>query len=205
MITDRELPADFLKKLSDLEVSYLAEKDPIRQSGFGGGIQRWRAEREPILDAVDHSGAFLDVGCANGYLLECLITWGRERGLSLIPFGMDWSGKLIDLARGRFPTLHKNFYVGNAWEWKPNRAFPYVYTLYDCVPEEYLEEYIHRLLRCVVSPAGRLIIGAYSSRSAGVLPFDMASYLKSIGFPITGFSEGGNPPVAKFAWIDNRE
>jgi len=205
MITDRGLPSDFLKRLSELEVSYLAKNDPIRQSGFGGGAQRWRAEREPILDAIDHSGDFLDVGCANGYLLECLITWGRKRGFSLTPFGLDWSRKLIALARLRLSNFHKNFYVSNAWDWKPNRTFLYVYTLYDCVPKEYLEEYIYRLLRRVVSPTGRLIIGAYGSRSGNFPPFDIASYLTSIGFGVTGLSKGGNPPVAAFAWIDNRE
>jgi hypothetical protein len=117
---------------------------------------------------------------------------------------LDWSGKLIDFARRRFPTLDKNFYVGNAWEWKPNRKFTYVYTLYDCVPEEYLEEYIHRLLRGVVSPKGRLIIGYYGSRSGNITAFDLFAYLTSIGFREIGSSEGGDPPVAKFAWIDNR-
>jgi SAM-dependent methyltransferase len=203
MITDRELPDDFLKKLSELEASYLAENDPIRQSGFGGGNQRWRTEREPILSAVDRSGDFLDVGCANGYLLECLVAWSHEHGFSLTPFGVDCSDKLINLAKRRFPAFHKHFYVGNAWEWKPNRTFSYVYTLYDCVPDEYLEEYIHRLLHRVVSPTGRLIVGAYGSRSGNVPSFDITSYLASIGFRVTGLSEGGNPPVAVFAWIDN--
>jgi SAM-dependent methyltransferase len=203
MITDRELPDDFLKKLGELEESYLAASDPIRQSGFGGGAQRWRAEREPILDAVARSADFLDVGCANGYLLECLVAWGRQRGLSLTPFGVDFSEKLIFLAKRRFPAFHDNFWAGNAWEWRPDRTFPYIYTLYDCVPEEYLEEYIHRLLRRVVSPTGRLIVGAYGSRSGKVSPFDIASYLTSKGLSVTGRSTGGDPPVAAFAWIDN--
>jgi hypothetical protein len=40
------LPGKFLERLAALEVSYLAEGDPIRQSGFGGGPRRWRAERD---------------------------------------------------------------------------------------------------------------------------------------------------------------
>ena len=47
--------------MAALEDSYLSSDDPIAQSGFGGGAARWRAEREPILTAVDHDGDFLDV------------------------------------------------------------------------------------------------------------------------------------------------
>ena len=204
MISNRKLPDDFLTRLHELEISYLGEKDPIRQSGFGGGDRRWRDEREPILDGVDHDGDFLDIGCANGYLLECLIDWGRERDLSITPVGIDWSDKLIALAGNRLPSYKENFFTANAWEWKPERTFPFVYTLYDCVPEDYLEEYIHRLLGRVVAPIGRLIVGAYVSRSDHIPFFDIAAFLKSIGFRVSGSSKGGDPPVAAFAWIDNR-
>ena len=49
---DEPLPGEFLATLRDLERSYLAETDPIRQSGFGGGPQRWLDERGLILDAL---------------------------------------------------------------------------------------------------------------------------------------------------------
>lgn len=202
MITDRKLPSDFIRQLELLEESYLADDDPIRQSGFGGGPQRWRAEREPILDAVESDGELLDVGCANGYLLECLIQWGKEQGAALVPYGIDQGTGLIKLARERLPEFRENFYSGNAWDWIPPGIFRYVYSLYDCVPPEYLEEYIHRLLARMVAPGGRLIIGAYGSSSEGKPPFDVATFLKSIGLKVTGVTEGGDPPVARFAWTD---
>ena len=114
MVARRQLPMRFLRELEALESSYLREDDPIRQSGFGGGPERWRSEREPILDAIDGDGDILDIGCANGYLLECLVTWGRERGLSLVPHGVDQGSRLIELARARLPDFHSNFHVGNA-------------------------------------------------------------------------------------------
>ena len=146
MFSDRKLPASFLQQLKKLEESYLAEGDPIRQSGFGGGPVRWRAEREPILEAIEMDGDLLDVGCANGFLLECLVEWAGERGIALAPYGIDQGAKLIEIARQRLPAYKSNFYVGNVWDWEPPRQFQYVYTMHDCVPIEFLEEYLQRLL-----------------------------------------------------------
>jgi 2-polyprenyl-3-methyl-5-hydroxy-6-metoxy-1,4-benzoquinol methylase len=85
------LPADFIQHLAKLEAAYLRESDPIRQSGSHGGRARWRAERSPILRSISGNGTLLDVGCANGYLLESLIHWGSESGLTLTPYCVDCS------------------------------------------------------------------------------------------------------------------
>ena len=119
-----------------------------------------------------------------------------------MPHGLDRGKGLIELARKRLPEFRENFYIGNAWDWMPPRMFRYVYSLHDCVPPDYLEEYIHRLLARTVKPGGRLIIGAYGSRSEAKPAFDVAAFLKSTGFEVTGTAEGGDPPVAKFAWTD---
>lgn len=202
MFSNRKLPDDFIEKLKSLEKLYLKETDPIRQSGFGGGVERWHAEREPILDAIDINGDFLDIGCANGYLLECLIKWGRARGILLKPFGLDFGSKLIELARERFPNYQSNFFVGNGWDWQPNRRFQYVYTLYDCVPKDYLKEYFDRLLSRILSPGGRLIIGAYGSKTKNITPFDIKNLLIKNGFTVAGNKEVGTSPVSSFAWVD---
>ncbi|UCD16480.1 MAG: class I SAM-dependent methyltransferase [Candidatus Zixiibacteriota bacterium] len=202
MITNRKLPHDFLLRLKALERSYLAETDPIRQSGFAGGVNRWRAEREPILDAILTDGDLLDVGCANGYLLDCLVRWGGERALELTPYGLDCGAGLIALAKRRFPQYRDNFHIGNAWDWMPTRKFHYVYSLYDCVPPPFLEEYVHRLLSRMVAPGGRLIIGAYGSLSRGEAPFALRDFLESKNLAIAGTTAGGNPPIAAFAWLD---
>ena len=81
-----ELPKSFLDEVRSLEHHYLQHSDPILQSGFGGGPERWRRERGIVLDAIDEDGDLLDVGCANGYLLECLAEWGRDKGVALAPF-----------------------------------------------------------------------------------------------------------------------
>jgi hypothetical protein len=80
------LPPEFLSRLRQLEEVYLSSEDPLRQSGFSGSPERWRREREPILEAFQDNGDLLDACCANGYLLESLRDWGRARSLEITPF-----------------------------------------------------------------------------------------------------------------------
>jgi hypothetical protein len=142
------------------------------------------------------------MGCANGYLLECLMAWGRERGREITPHGLDQGEGLIQLARQRLPNFCDNFQVGNAWDWQAPRRYHYVYTLCDCVPHEYLAEYVRRIWHQVVAPGGRLILGAYGSRSRNLPPFDVAEFLRSRRCTVAGISTGGDPPITSFAWID---
>jgi hypothetical protein len=188
--------------LDELEAAYLTTDDPIRQSGFGGGAERWRAERSPILDAVDTDGTLLDAGCANGYLLECLVGWAAERGIRLTPYGVDAGPRLIELARARMPCYAANFYAANTWGWEPPQRFRYVYTLYDSVPSQYLAQYVQWLTSRAVEAGGRFILGAYGSRSRRAAPFNVAEALKAFGYEVAGRTSGGDPPIAQFAWID---
>src|ERR1041384_5448766 len=78
-----------------LAQAYLAEDDPRWQSGFDGDAELWRQARELVLDAVPHAGSFLDVGSANGHLMECLETWAWERALRLDVHGLELNEDLI--------------------------------------------------------------------------------------------------------------
>jgi len=197
-----QLPAEFLRHLDGLEASYLSSDDPLRQSGFGGGSARWRTERAPILEAIDGSGSLLDVGCANGYLLECLVDWGAGRGLALTPFGVDRSARLIALARHRLPRFAQHFFVANAWNWLPPRRFQYVYSVYDCVPRPYFAAFVERLATRVTAPGGRLILGAYGSGARGQAPAAIDRILVENGFAVIGSATAGTPQMAHYAWID---
>ena len=198
---DRPLPDAFLRALDGLEAAYLRETDPRGQSGFAGGPERWRAEREPILAAVDGDGDLLDVGCANGHLLECLVAWAAERGRRLVPYGLDRGAGLVALARARNPAWADRLFTGDAWTWDPPRRFRYVYVLHDCVPASHLGPLVERLLTRAVAPGGRLVVGAYGSRSAGVAPLDVAGALTALGFAVEGCAEGGEPVMCRVAWI----
>ena len=196
----RQLPAAFLHQLEALEEAYLRAGDPIEQSGFHGGPERWRAERGPILDALTGDGDFLDAGCANGYLLECLVAWAGERGVVLTPWGLDQGARLIELARARLPACADNFFVGNSWDWDPPRKFRYVYTLLDAVPVEYESAHLRRLFERALAPGGRLIAGDYGSRSRGIPPRDVAAVMETAGLRVAGVACRRRPAVTRFAW-----
>lgn len=199
------LPDGFLRELKELEDAYLRHSNPIEQSGFHGGADRWRAEREPILDAIESDGDLLDVGCANGYLLECLVEWGWKRDVALTPYGLDQGARLIELAQQRQPHLADHFFIGNAWDWVPPRRFRYVYSLLDQVPPGYLKPYLLRLLSTTVEPGGRLIVGDYGSRSRGVPARNIAAALEGAGLMVVGETSGGegeDGAVARFAWVE---
>ena len=198
------LPPAFLAHLAVLESTYLRESDPIKQSGFNGGPERWRAERAPILDALPTGGDLLDIGCANGHLLECLLKWGSERAVALTPFGIDCSAGLVALARERLPHFRDHFWVANAWGWTPPRRFQYVYSVFDCVPPTALDAYAEQLIENVVAPGGRLILGAYGSRSRHEPPAPIDVMLTDLSYEVAGSTRAGTPETARFAWIDKR-
>jgi len=194
-------PPDFAAHIRGLEAAYLRETDPIRQSGFSGGSDRWRNEREPILSAVKRDGDFLDLGCANGFLLECLVAWAAAREIALIPHGVDIGPSLIALAKIRLLRFAQNFHIANAFAWNPPQRYRYVYTLVDCVPSDQFQAYVHGVLARCVAPGGRLIVGAYGSRSRNSPPVEVRGLLEGSGLTVAGEASGGSPVLAQFAWV----
>ena len=198
----RPFPPRYERELRALEPAYLESDDPIEQSGFHGGPGRWRAERGAILDAIESDGSLLDVGCANGYLLECLVHWGAERGIDITPHGLDLGAKLIGLAKDRLPEFSDNFHVGNVWEWRPPIRYDYVYMIWDCLPQSHLADGIRLLLRDFLTPGGRFILGSYGSLSRNERAFDIAEFVRKMGVEPAGEAWGGDPPLTLFVWMD---
>lgn len=162
---EAELRDWFAALQARLEPSYLAATEPWRQSGFSGPFDRWEACRRPIAECVRSPGAFLDIGCANGYLLECLLRWTAEDGTTIEPWGLDMSAGLIELARARLPAWAGDLFVGNALTWPPVRKFDYVRTELCYVPDELHRGHVSRLLEEFLSPGGRLLVAEYRGRS----------------------------------------
>lgn len=145
-----------------IEPSYLSSSDPHGGSGYTGTPEQWRVARSLIVELMPRSGTFLDVGCANGFLMESVVAWAAERGLAIEPFGVDISEALVDVARLRLPQWADRLWVGNAATWDPPRRFDYVRTGLEYVPDDDRAAYLRRLLQDFVAPDGRLIVGSMS-------------------------------------------
>ena len=171
-----------------LETAYLTGQQPWQQSGVGLHTPRtfadWETLRRPIADCVDRSGSFLDIGCANGYLLECLLLWVSERGPVIDPYGLDLSEKLIELAKERLPHFAHHFYVGNAWTWIPPQTFDYVRIELVYVPTELYQQFVSLLLTRYLNPHGRLLIAEYRGRQQTESAITIDSYLAELGVPV---------------------
>lgn len=147
---------------------YLTGANPRLQSGFGRDEQDWERFRRPILEPVTKDGTFLDIGCANGLLMECIVHWAAAMGHVIEPYGLDILDKLVALARQRLPAWHDRFFIGNALFWEPPFRFDFVRTEMVYVPDTRRREYFEHLLEHVVAPGGKLILCTYgSSRPEG--------------------------------------
>jgi SAM-dependent methyltransferase len=189
-----------------LQSAYLAAPDPAAQSGKSGGLAAWEPARRPIAAAIHRDGTFLDVGCANGLLLESLARWAAEAGHHLEPYGLDLSAALARLARRRLPQWAERIWTGNAMTWRPPRTFDFVRTELGYVPPGRERDLVRRLLARAVAPGGRLLVCSYgSARRAAprVQPID--AMLAGWGFDVLGQAEATAPNgvvITRVAWVE---
>jgi hypothetical protein len=183
--------------------SYLAADNPRAQSGHGGDEARWRYSRGMILEAIHKSGTLLDVGCANGHLMESLHQWLEGSGLKLGFYGLDISEGLVELAKKRLPHLKDRIHVGNALHWTPSNKYDFVRTGLEYVPLGRQNDFIDHLLFHYIAQSGRLIIGIYNEvRNSR----ELEEKVRGWGYQLTGYcekSKPGNEIVSyKMLWID---
>jgi hypothetical protein len=114
-----------LRTPSDFDRAYLASDDPRPQAGFAGPAERWEAARRPIVEAIDRDGTYLDVGCANGLLMESVVAWSP---FAIEPYGVDFAPRLVELARTRLPQWGDRIWVGDVVSWQPTIRFEFVHT-----------------------------------------------------------------------------
>lgn len=187
-MNDVEISQWFATQKHVLETAYLAGTHPWQQSGVGlhtpHNARDWEVLRRPIADCLTGSGTFLDIGCANGYLLECLLRWTQERGLLITPYGLDFSEKLVALAQKRLPRYTNHIFLGNAWDWSPPQTFDSVNTTLDYVPAALREALVHRLLERYVQPGGCLLVAEYLGRNTGMPRVRIDEQLRQWGFSV---------------------
>jgi hypothetical protein len=193
---------DALTRLQ-LEDAYVQAGDGPRGSGSEHeGVGDWRAKRQHLTIPMDRDGTWLDVGCANGFLMATLPSWCAERGVTIDPYGLELLPKLADAARCMRPALAERIWTGSVMQWSPPRRFMYVTALEDQVPPSRLGDLVDRLLGGFVEPDGRLIISAYTN--PGDVPRDLFGDLTACGHEPDGrihIDRPGRRPLVT-AWLD---
>ena len=175
--------------------AYLAAETPWQGSGKLGTAEDWEYSRSLIADAIDRDGTFLDVGCANGYLMECLPRWTRY---PIEPYGLDIAPELASLARERLPAWSDRIWVGDALTWEPPMRFTSVRTGLEYVPARRRRDLVSHLLGW----CDRLVIGVFSEQRHEHVTEEL---IESWGFSVTGRTERAHrDPILAYRcfWID---
>jgi SAM-dependent methyltransferase len=184
--------------------AYLSATDPRAQSGFSGSAEDWDRARRFLFAAVNRDGTFLDVGCANGHLMECSVAWLAEAGVSIEPYGLEILPELAALARQRLPHWADRIATGNALDWTPVRPFDFVRTGLEYVPARLRAQLVAHLLEHVVAPGGRLIVGAHSEAAGS--PPHLQAQVASWGLSVAGAIEvphaGDHRVVRRAFWLE---
>ena len=181
-----------------LDPSYLDADTALGGSGFGGTDEEWRDRRQPITDAIERDGDFLDVGCANGHLMACVVEWCADKGVHVEPHGVDVSADLADLARRRLPQWADRIWVGDALTWSPPRTFDVVHSLLDFVRPAHRRDLIDNLLRFVV-PGGRLVLSQYGTTASA------REIVEPLGFEIAGETRSPTTRGKPSVWLRKAE
>lgn len=185
--------------------AYLSRDNPRAQTGHGGNEARWRYTRVMmILEALHKDGSFLDIGCANGYLIECLHKWVSGSGLKIEFYGVDISAELVAFAKKRLPHWSDRLFAANAVEWTPNPKFDIVHAHeISYAPEHHERGFLNHLINDYLNPGGRLIVGPWAvGRDSMDLEEKLASWnIEPTGYLLKSQKEGTNL-TRKMLWFD---
>jgi SAM-dependent methyltransferase len=184
-----------------ITAAYLAAETAWGQSGRSGDAASWESARSVLAEAA-RPGRFLDVGCASGYLMECMVRWCGAAGITCEPYGLDIAPELADRARRRLPQWRDRIFVGNAIDWQPPHRFELVRTGLEYVPRRRQRDLVARLLTDVIADGGRLIIGVFNEERDD---HATARQLVDWGFALGGGRERlhRDPRLAyRIVWID---
>ncbi len=199
--------------LEDAYVSADERGNVFGGSGSSGDMTSWEGKRRVIARAFDRAGTWLDVGCANGLLMETVAAWVAESGHHIEPYGLDLSPRIAERARKRLPHWASRIWTGNVMKFEPPIRFDYVTALADVVPIQSRGALLMRLANLYLKPGGRLILscyrpGAFLLGKPALEAESSAQILRAEGFETVGEAEVRDPttaaPKVRVAWVDVR-
>ncbi|HEY5951443.1 MAG TPA: class I SAM-dependent methyltransferase [Kofleriaceae bacterium] len=139
--------------------AYLAG-DVRRGSGHTGTAADWEYSRGIVAELIDRDRevTLLDVGCANGLLMESIARWCPNVEV----YGLEIAPELAARARERLPQWADRIFVGNALRWQSPRRFDVVRTGLEYVPRARRRQLVEHLL----AMTDLLIVGKYNEEIA---------------------------------------
>src|ERR1700735_1030667 len=180
--------------LEDAYVSADEQGDVFGGSGSTGDMTSWEAKRRVISGAFDRPGSWLDVGCANGLLMETLAAGVAERVHRIEPYGLELSNRIAERARKRLPHWATRIWTCNVMKFEPPIRLDYVTALADAVPIQSRGALLRRIARRYLKPGGRLILscyrpGAFLLGKPALEAESAAEILRAAGFELVGEAE----------------
>jgi SAM-dependent methyltransferase len=161
---------------------------------YGIGYREWRRQRSFIAADIGAPGTFLDLGCANGFLVCCLRKWSRH---ALIPYGIDIDPAAIEECRRLFPRHHTHFSCANVRDLPEHLAaeFPqrFDYVFWN-IPSGWriddARDHVERLMPLVGS-AGKLLLAVYGRNAPDVSASEWEADGRAVINVFTGLQERG--------------
>src|SRR3954452_12733838 len=124
----------------------------------------WERARRPMCDLIPGPGPLLDIGCANGFFLRCLMEWSPHE---IVPYGIDIDSDLLACARTLL-ACPDNFVVqdlgiGDPLSWFGRNLRTIYWNVGQNLTFDHEQEVgiVPRLRRGLVGSRGSLILGFY--------------------------------------------
>jgi len=137
---------------------------------FGRDLDGWTAIRKFVADVPHHDGAVLDIGCANGFFLWCILQWSSY---NLIPYGIDVEKELILKAQKLFPELGDHFESTSFENFIQSHSRTYDFIYWNVWTDYNPSKSVLMRLLEYLNHDGRLILAFYDSEeqnNAKILP-----------------------------------